>query len=96
MSVNLHEACRSGDVLALTKAIGEGANLNQRDKHARTPLHMAAWAGQVECVKALLAAGVQVGLVVLVLPYRAAVVALVDGDGDSKLPVLFESPPEGA
>ena len=57
MALALHDCARSGDCDALTTLIGQGANLNQKDKHQRTALHLAAWAGHVEVVKALLAAG---------------------------------------
>lgn len=46
MAYELHNAARNGDVEALTRLIGTKANLNARDQHSRTPLHMAAWAGQ--------------------------------------------------
>eukprot|EP00887_Chlorella_sp_A99_P001103 scaffold14.g1103.t1 len=43
--------------MALTKWIADGANLDQKDHLGRTPLHLAAWAGQLDAVKALVAAG---------------------------------------
>lgn len=42
-----HAAARDGDLEALNTFIAAGSNLNQRDKHSRTPLHLAAWAGRV-------------------------------------------------
>ena len=42
-----HAAARDGDLEALNTFIAAGSNLNQRDKHSRTPLHLAAWAGKV-------------------------------------------------
>lgn len=61
MAYALHDAARSGDLTSLTSLIAQGANLNQKDKHHRTPIHLAAWAGQTDAVKALIAAGCQVG-----------------------------------
>ena len=42
-----HATARDGDLEALNTFIAAGSNLNQRDKHSRTPLHLAAWAGKV-------------------------------------------------
>ena len=36
--------------------------MNARDRHSRTPLHLAAWAGHTEAVTALIAQGAQTGL----------------------------------
>ena len=44
---DLHTACRNGDIAEVRRVIASGAKLNGRDKHSRTPLHMASWAGQV-------------------------------------------------
>jgi ankyrin repeat protein len=44
--MDLHTAARNGDVARMLELIGLGADLNARDKHSRTALHMAAWAGQ--------------------------------------------------
>ncbi len=44
-SFELHNACRNGDVESLQKLIVT-SDLNLRDQHQRTPLHLAAWAGQ--------------------------------------------------
>jgi ankyrin repeat protein len=59
---SLHNAARNGDLVAVTAAIGEKANLDARDQHQRTPLMLAAWAGHKNIVKALIAAGAQVTL----------------------------------
>jgi ankyrin repeat protein len=39
----LHNAARNGDLEAGKKLLAEGANINEKDKHSRTPLHLAAW-----------------------------------------------------
>lgn len=53
-SIDLHVAARNGDVPALVAAVAAGSDLNARDKLSRTPLHMAAWAGQtVGCMMPL-------------------------------------------
>ncbi|KAG7667340.1 hypothetical protein Ndes2526B_g04152 [Nannochloris sp. 'desiccata'] len=61
-SNSLHNAARNGDLVAVTAAVGEKANLDARDQHQRTPLMLAAWAGHKNIVKALIAAGVNVTL----------------------------------
>jgi ankyrin repeat protein len=45
-AMDLHTAARNGDVARMLELIGLGTDLNSRDKHSRTALHMAAWAGQ--------------------------------------------------
>lgn len=42
-----HAAAREGNLEALRAFIAAGGNLEQRDKHQRTPLHLAAWGGKV-------------------------------------------------
>lgn len=44
---DLHTAARDGDVARMVQLIGlGGCDVNSRDKHARTALHLAAWSGQ--------------------------------------------------
>ena len=45
--VDLHAAARAGDLVALGARVAAGDEVDGRDKHRRTALHMAAWAGQV-------------------------------------------------
>jgi len=46
----LHDAARNGNVEAVDAVLASGAALlEQQDKHRRTPLHLAAWAGHVRC-----------------------------------------------
>ena len=45
--VDLHAAARGGDLEALGARVAAGDDVHGRDKHKRTALHMAAWAGQV-------------------------------------------------
>lgn len=49
---SLHDAARNGDLDALAKAIAV-EKVDARDKTSRTALHMAAWAGHMDCVKLL-------------------------------------------
>ncbi|XP_043717258.1 putative ankyrin repeat protein RF_0381 [Telopea speciosissima] len=51
---DLHAAARSGDLHAVqTICSSNPLAINSRDKHSRTPLHLAAWAGQTEVVSYL-------------------------------------------
>ncbi|KAJ4958928.1 hypothetical protein NE237_026039 [Protea cynaroides] len=51
---DLHAAARSGDLHAVQTICGSNPlSVNARDKHSRTPLHLAAWAGQTEVVSYL-------------------------------------------
>ncbi|KAJ0239256.1 Ankyrin repeat family protein [Hirschfeldia incana] len=53
-SGDLHSAARSGDLAAVQLIIGSNPlAVNSRDKHSRTPLHLAAWAGHNEVVSYL-------------------------------------------
>ncbi|CAN1199850.1 Poly [ADP-ribose] polymerase tankyrase-1 [Linum perenne] len=48
---DLHAAARSGDLAAVQKILAsEPLAVNSRDKHSRTPLHLAAWAGHAQVV----------------------------------------------
>jgi ankyrin repeat protein len=53
----LHRAAHDGDVAALGWLIGDGADLESRDRNGRTPLIVAAFASQEAAVATLAAAG---------------------------------------
>jgi hypothetical protein len=78
---DLHTAARNGDTARMLQLVAIGADLNTRDKHARTPLHLAAWSGQTVRVAAAApakharrpsAAAPQLGLPVWRHPRRAS------------------------
>ncbi|KAI3931187.1 hypothetical protein MKW92_050976 [Papaver armeniacum] len=51
---DLHRAARTGDINAVQSIIASNPlAVNSRDKHSRTPLHLAAWAGNNEVVSYL-------------------------------------------
>ncbi|CAI0461175.1 unnamed protein product [Linum tenue] len=51
---DIHAAARSGDLTALQLLLGSNPlAVNTRDKHSRTPLHLAAWAGHAQVVSYL-------------------------------------------
>ncbi|TKY70130.1 26S proteasome non-ATPase regulatory subunit 10 [Spatholobus suberectus] len=50
-SDDLHTAARSGDLIAVQSILASSPlAVNSRDKHSRTPLHLAAFSGQAEIV----------------------------------------------
>ena len=57
----LHAAAHRGDMAELRKRLAAGANLEQRDVHGRTPLHVATFARQRDAVRALAKAGANLG-----------------------------------
>lgn len=61
MSLALHNAAREGNVAELTKLLAQGSSVSTRDKHSRQPLHLSAWAGQLECCQVLVAEGADKG-----------------------------------
>ncbi|KAK8716369.1 hypothetical protein V6N13_043681 [Hibiscus sabdariffa] len=51
---DIHAAARSGDISKLQSILASNPlAVNSRDKHSRTPLHLAAWAGQAQVVSYL-------------------------------------------
>jgi ankyrin repeat protein len=51
---DLHAAARSGDLESVESITSSNPlTVNSRDKHSRTPLHLAAWAGNTEVVSYL-------------------------------------------
>ncbi|OAY72889.1 Ankyrin-2 [Ananas comosus] len=50
----IHAAARSGDLRTVESICNSNPlAINSRDRHSRTPLHLAAWAGQTEVVSYL-------------------------------------------
>ena len=59
---DLHRAAQHGDTTTITRlAAASPAALEARDSHGRTPLHVAAFAGQRGAIRALLGAGADPG-----------------------------------
>ena len=56
----LHHAADRGDAVLATQLIGNGADVNARDKTGHTPLHLAAVRGHIPVVRALLTGGADV------------------------------------
>jgi len=50
-------AAARGDAAEIAKLVAAGSNVNVRDGYARTPLHVAAYGGHVDAMRALARAG---------------------------------------
>jgi hypothetical protein len=57
----LHAAAQRGDLAALEQARASGADLEARDGHGRTPLHVATFARQRGAIRALAKSGARLG-----------------------------------
>jgi uncharacterized protein len=53
----LFAAATRGDAVEIARLTTAGASIDARDSHGRTPLHVAAYAGRHEAMRALVAAG---------------------------------------
>lgn len=53
---SIHDYVRNGNLAEVQTFIATGGDVNTTDKHSRTPLHLAAWAGQFDILQALVRA----------------------------------------
>lgn len=51
---DLHDAVFWGDVAKVPELLEQGADVNSRDNYGETPLHKAAYRGEIEVAKLLL------------------------------------------
>jgi uncharacterized protein len=58
----LHAAAHQGDAAQIRKLAAGGADVNERDRYGRTPLHVATFARRGEAIQALAQAGADLGL----------------------------------
>jgi len=84
----LHAAAHRGDLAAVRRSLAAGVDVNARDGHGRTPLHVATFARQREVLRALAAARADLGLLENDR-YDAVTIAAVADDEDS-LRVLLQ------
>ena len=84
----LHAAAQRGDTAALQQALAAKADVNTRDAHGRTPLHVATFAKQRGAIRALTQAGADLGALENDR-YDAVTIAAV-ADDEETLRVLLE------
>ncbi|KQP13713.1 ankyrin repeat domain-containing protein [Pseudorhodoferax sp. Leaf267] len=75
-------AAQRGDVAKLDRLLAANADVNARDGHGRTPLHVATFARQHAAIRRLAAAGVDLGALENDR-YDAVTIAAVAGDEDT-------------
>jgi ankyrin repeat protein len=78
----LHQAAHRGDLAALQRLLAAGADVNGRDGHGRTPLHVATFARQRQAIAALADAKADLGLLENDR-YDAVTIAAVADDEES-------------
>jgi ankyrin repeat protein len=78
----LHAAAHRGDLPAIQRALAQGTPVNGRDRHGRTAVHVATFARQREAIRALAAAGADLGLLENDR-YDAVTIASVADDEDT-------------
>lgn len=85
----LHAAAHQGDLAALRRLLAAGADLQARDGHGRTPLHVATFARQREVLRVLARAGAPLGALEADR-YDAVTIAAVADDEDTLRLLLAE------
>ncbi|KNZ33557.1 MAG: ankyrin [Methylibium sp. NZG] len=86
--VGLHAAAQRGDTAALMQALATQAEVNARDAHGRTPLHVATFAKHPDAIRALAKAGADLGALESDR-YDAVTIAAV-ADDENTLHLLLE------
>ena len=84
----LHAAAQRGDIAALQQALAAKVDVNARDGHGRTPLHVATFARQRDVIRALAKGGADLGALENDR-YDAVTIASVADDEDT-LRLLLE------
>jgi len=59
-AADLRQAVQSGNLEAVREEVARGANVNEREGMGATPLHDAAWSGQLEIAAFLIEHGAEV------------------------------------
>ena len=85
----LHAAAHRGDLPTIARLVAAKVDLNARDGHGRTPLHVATFARQPAAIRALARAGADLGALENDR-YDAVTVAAVADDGESLRVLLAE------
>ena len=78
----LHAAAQRGDTARIARLVAARADLNARDPHGRTPLHVATFARQRDAIRALAQAGADLNLLENDR-YDAVTIAAVADDEES-------------
>jgi uncharacterized protein len=78
----LHAAAHRGDLTQISQLVSQKSDLNARDAHGRTPVHVATFARQREAIRALAKAGADLALLENDR-YDAVTIAAVADDDDT-------------
>lgn len=89
----LHAAAARDDAAEIARLAGAGADLDARDAHGRTALHVAAFLARHEAMRALVSAGAEAGVLEADRYDTATIAAVRDDAGTLRLALALGADP---